>query len=163
MSEIASCVGDPRVVEHQVHLAEQAEGFVGQVLDGLQLSDVADDPVRLGAVGPQSLDGGVQRGLIDVGQHDSCAPPGELLCAGEPDTARTAGDHRSASLECLHGAKTIRPSTQTMALIAAGVSRSMKAAAYRCANARQISGLCHASPPDRVAIQMASPWATEAR
>ncbi len=158
-----SGVSDPGVVEHQVHLAEQAEGFVGKLLDRLQPRDVADDAVRLDTVRAQLLDGRVKRGLIDVGQYDSRASPGELLCAGEPDTARTAGDHRSASLECLHGAKTIRPSAQAMALIAAGVSRSMKAAAYRCANAKQISGLCHASPPESVASQMARPWATEAR
>ncbi len=51
----------------------------------------------------------------------------------------------------------------SMASNAARVSKSMNAAEYRCANARQISGRCQASPPDRVAIQIASPCATDAR
>ena len=51
----------------------------------------------------------------------------------------------------------------SMASSAARVSKSMNAAEYRCANARQMSGRCQASPPDRVAIQIASPCATDAR
>ena len=49
----------------------------------------------------------VERSLIDVGKHDARAATGELPRAGEADAARAAGDYRSASLECLHGAKTI--------------------------------------------------------
>jgi hypothetical protein len=46
---------------------------------------------------------------------------------------------------------------------AARVSRSTNAAAYRCANARQISGRCQASPPLSVANQVARRCATDAR
>ena len=101
-------IGDARVVEHQVHLAEQAEGFVGKVLDGVQLGDVADDAVCLRAVGRSCSTAASSAVLIDVGQHDPRAATGELLRAGETDAACAAGDYRSASLECLHGAKTIR-------------------------------------------------------
>src|SRR6185436_8166348 len=80
---------------------------VGEVLDGVEFRDVADDAVCLRTACPQSFDGLIERRLIDVGKHDARAATRELPRTGKADAARTAGDYRSASLECLHGAKTI--------------------------------------------------------
>ncbi len=100
-------IGDACVVEDQVHLAEQAEGFVGEVLDGVKLADVAQHTVCFRAVGAEPLDRLVQRGLVDVGEHDPGTAASEFPRRRETDTARASGDYRSAPLESLHGAKTI--------------------------------------------------------
>jgi hypothetical protein len=49
-----------------------------------------------------------QRRLINVGEHDTCSPAGELRGSGEPDAIRTAGDYSAFSFELscetVHGA-----------------------------------------------------------
>ena len=63
-------VGDARIVEDQVHLAQQAERFVGEVLDGVQLRDVAETPCASAPSARSRSTACVERGLIDVGEHD---------------------------------------------------------------------------------------------
>ena len=98
-------IGDARVVEHHVHVAEHSKRLIGQVDDVVELADVADDAVRVDPVGAQCRNRVLQGGLVDVAsmrraprRANSCAvakpmplaPP--VMTAARPwklSTART--------------------------------------------------------------------------
>jgi hypothetical protein len=140
-------------------MAEKAKRFVGQCNHVIELADVARHGVSVKPPGMQPRHRLFQRGLIHVGEHDTCSTASELGGGCEPDAIRTAGDNGALSVESVHGARRYA----VMKSSAARVSRSTNAAAYRCANARQISGRCQASPPLSVANQVARRCATDAR
>ena len=151
------------VAEDDVDLAEKPKCLVRKVNHLIEMSDVAHHGVRVKPLGMQVCHRLLQRRLIDVGEHNACSTASQLGGSSEPDAIRTAGDDGSFSFEptfeTVHGARRYA----VMESSASRVSRSTNAAEYRCANARQISGRCHASPPLSVAIQIASPCATDAR
>ena len=98
--------GDTGVVEHQVHGTEQPERLVCQVADVLEPTDVTNHAVGLQAVRPQSVDGLVQGGLVNIGEDDPCAARRELPRGGQADSTGAAGDDRPAALETVHGRRT---------------------------------------------------------
>ena len=97
-------VGDARVVEHHVHVVEHPERLIGEVHDVVELADVADHAVHVDPVVAQVCDRIVQRGLVDVRQHQAGTAARELFGGGETDSARSAGDDCCAPVVTVHGA-----------------------------------------------------------
>ena len=96
---------DAGVVAEHVDLAEGCDGAALELDHGFEARDVGDDADRAWRHAMYRGDGAVERGLLDVGEHDVRAFAGEALGDREPDAAGAAGDDGGLSLEVLHAAR----------------------------------------------------------
>ena len=94
---------DPGVVAHDVHRAVGRERGIAQRLHGRIHADIGRHAGDVEPIGAQLSHRLVERGLLDVGQHDAHALAGEALRHRPPDTARSASHHGDAPVQPLHG------------------------------------------------------------
>ena len=80
-------------------MAEMTESLIGEVNHVVKVTDVARHAVRVKPLGAKPLHRPLQRGLIDVGEHDACSAAGELGGGGQADAARTAEIGRASCRE----------------------------------------------------------------
>ena len=73
---------DPGVVEYHVHSAEQAERFVGEATNLVEVADIANDAVCVEPLGAQARHGLVERRLLYVCQHDAGFAASQLAGCG---------------------------------------------------------------------------------
>ena len=65
---------DTRVVEHEVHGAEQPERLVGEMAHLIEVPHIADHAMCLESLGAQSLHRIGERRFVDVAEHHLCPP-----------------------------------------------------------------------------------------
>ena len=100
-------VGDARVVEDHVHVAEHPKRLIGEVLDVVELAHVAD--ARRVCRSPSArriATASFSAAWLMSRKHHPGAAARELLCRGEADAVRSAGDDCCALVEILHGGDT---------------------------------------------------------
>ena len=88
--------GNARVEEDDVNGAHLLESGIGERLHGRAVAHVAQHAFGSGALRAQLRNRGVERGALDVGEHEAHALACQRLRGREPDPAGATRDHRHA-------------------------------------------------------------------
>jgi hypothetical protein len=81
-----------------VNLAESGDCGVGGALDGDWIGNIADDSAGLRSKARKARQRVVERGFLDISEHDFAARPGKGAAERQADAA-SAASHKSGSAE----------------------------------------------------------------